>query len=331
MKKAFTLVELIAVIAILGLIALIVYPSINSVIKSAKDDSYESQTKVLEKAAREWSLDNINLLPKDEVTVVCVSQLIEGGYLSNEDVKDPRDTSKDLMGGVEISYKSGEAGDYVYKYNDKEKTCSGKTVGMKVSRITNSDDGVVLENQDGYYKGSNPNNYLDYGNKEWRILRVNEDGSLKMISNEGVRLSVTDTSFKDSSLSDYLNTSFYNSIGKNKNISKESYCLNYENGCLEEDNLKVTVMNLNDLVMASNNLNCSESNLEACYKGNYLLDYSANNGTEYTLVADGSFSLNKGTLLQDNSETKNVRPVVTLSNFNILKGNGTERNPYVAV
>ena len=330
MKKGFTLIELIAVVAILGLIALIVYPSINSVIKSSQEDSYESQTKIIEKAAGNWALDNINLLPKDEVTVVCVSQLVEGGYISNEDVKDPRDTKKELSGGVEISYKSKQ---YIYKYNDEANGCSSKSAGMANSIIMNSDDGAVLVRQDGYYKGSNPNNYLEYGDNYWRILKVNNDGSMKVISDDGIKLSVVSDDFKDSSLDSYLNTSFYGSIKDNEKIESKDYCLNYQSNCLESEKMAVTVMNLEDLVNASNNLECSESNIEACYSGNYLLEYSKENGEEYTLIKenDENLSLNDGKIESSNNGTKIVRPIVTLSRINILKGNGTYRYPYVAV
>lgn len=330
MKKGFTLIELIAVVAILGLIALIVYPSINSVIKSSQDDSYESQTKIIEKAAQAWALDNVNLLPKDEVTVVCVSQLVEGGYISNEDVKDPRDTEKELSGGVEISYKSKQ---YIYEYNDEANGCLSKSTGMANSIIMNSDDGVVLTSQDGYYKGSNPNNYLEYGDNDWRILKINDDGSMKVISDDGIKLSVSNDDFKDSSLDSYLNTSFYGSIDNNEKIASEDYCLNYQSDCLESEKMAVTVMNLEDLINASNNLNCSESNIEACYNGNYLLGYSKENGEEYTLIKvnDENLSLSDGKIESSNKKTKVVRPIVTLSKINILKGNGTSRHPYVAV
>ena len=130
---------------------------------------------------------------------------VEGGYISNEDVKDPRDTEKELSGGVEISYKSKQ---YIYEYNDEANGCSSKSTGMANSIIMNSDDGVVLTSQDGYYKGSNPNNYLEYGDNDWRILKINDDGSMKVISDDGIKLSVSNDDFKDSSLDSYLNTSF---------------------------------------------------------------------------------------------------------------------------
>ena len=46
---------------------------------------------------------------------------------------------------------------------------------------------------------------------------------------------------------------------------------------------------------------------------------------------DENLSLNDGKIESSNNGTKIVRPIVTLSRINILKGNGTYRYPYVAV
>ena len=46
-KRGFTLVELIAVVAILGLIALIVYPAIGSVIRNSRESAYNEQVAVI--------------------------------------------------------------------------------------------------------------------------------------------------------------------------------------------------------------------------------------------------------------------------------------------
>ena len=51
-RQGFTLVELITIVAILGLIALIVYPAINSVIRNVKTNSYNKQIAIIEKAAK---------------------------------------------------------------------------------------------------------------------------------------------------------------------------------------------------------------------------------------------------------------------------------------
>ncbi|MBR3898353.1 MAG: prepilin-type N-terminal cleavage/methylation domain-containing protein [Bacilli bacterium] len=122
-KKGFTLVELLLVIVIIGLIALIVYPSILRIIGDARTSSYENQVKIVEKAARAWGYKNALLLPdgsgstdKEKYGCLKLSVLTSGGYLSVDEVKDPRTTGKNLTGAVRISYSSGQ---YVYEYVDE--------------------------------------------------------------------------------------------------------------------------------------------------------------------------------------------------------------------
>ena len=43
MKKGFTLIEMLAVIVILAIISLIIFPEVNKVIKSSKEKSYKTQ------------------------------------------------------------------------------------------------------------------------------------------------------------------------------------------------------------------------------------------------------------------------------------------------
>ena len=43
MKKGFTLVEMLAVITLLGLLALVIIPASEAIIKNAKNDSYNIQ------------------------------------------------------------------------------------------------------------------------------------------------------------------------------------------------------------------------------------------------------------------------------------------------
>ena len=117
-KKAFTLVELIAVVSILGLLALVVYPSIASVIKNAKEGAYKDQVIVIENAAKSWSVDNADKIKDDgEVYNLEVNDLLNGGYISNDTIKDPRNSSKTLSGHVEIKYDSNYK-QFIYKYVD---------------------------------------------------------------------------------------------------------------------------------------------------------------------------------------------------------------------
>ena len=118
-NKAFTLIELIAVVAILALIALVVYPAINSVIKNAREQTYQDQVDVIIKAAKKWSIDNASSLPDDAEYQLPVKTLIDEGYITNDEVKDPRNSKENLNGNVIIKYED-ETKSYQYTYSDEE-------------------------------------------------------------------------------------------------------------------------------------------------------------------------------------------------------------------
>lgn len=115
MKKGFTLVELLVVIVILGLIAMVVYPAIVKVINDSKESAYETQEKIIIKAAKEWAVEHPSELPSDESTTgsVCLTTLLQEGYIDNS-IKNPY-TSQEMNGYVEIVLTSNR---YEYKYKD---------------------------------------------------------------------------------------------------------------------------------------------------------------------------------------------------------------------
>ena len=123
MKKGFTLVELLLVIVIIGFIALLVYPAILKIIGDSRTSAYESQVKIVEKAATAWGYKNAMKLPSTSATTdkekygcIKLSLLTSQGYLSVDDVKDPRYTGKSLTGAVRVYFSSGQ---YVYEYVDE--------------------------------------------------------------------------------------------------------------------------------------------------------------------------------------------------------------------
>ena len=81
MRKGFTLVELLVVIVILGLLSLVVYPSVIKVINDNRTSAYESQIKIVEKAAKEWGVENPSKLP-DNRCKISISTLTGDGYIS---------------------------------------------------------------------------------------------------------------------------------------------------------------------------------------------------------------------------------------------------------
>ena len=87
-NKGFTLMELIAVIVLLGLITLIISVPINKILKDAKTKLNNHQKEQIELAAELWAVDNPYLLPpytedKSKINVT-IEQLLSEGYFDTE-------------------------------------------------------------------------------------------------------------------------------------------------------------------------------------------------------------------------------------------------------
>lgn len=307
MKKGFTLVELVVVIVILSLIALIVYPSINSVIRSSKEKAYNDQVAIIIKAAKQWGIDNPDLLPDysgedNDKVYISLSDLTK--YLGEDSIIDPRNKKKILAGVVEVSYSSGQ---YVYRYTEKE---------SKDSLINTLNSGVLKANG-GIYKGDNPDNYVKLNNKIWRIISINN--GIKIVLNDGFNRSfdingVSD--FSSSILHDDLNSNF---DVKGMRLVSQSYG-------------HVGIISLSDYMNASNDLNCKSGVEEECANGNFLASYSKSNGAEYTLTSSGSlvYRVNFKALASNTTDVLKVRPVVVLkSDYSISAGTGSLKDPYI--
>ena len=136
-------------------------------------------------------------------------------------------------------------------------------------RLTNSNilfsmiDNGVLNNTvrgsvsaDSYYKG-NSNNYVLFSGMLWRVVKVNEDGTVKIILNEPVsNLRINYTTYKDSNVDTWLNEVFYKALhNPDDYLVKSDYCvgtinsINDENGyCDEKITSKIGLLDVNEYV-----------------------------------------------------------------------------------
>lgn len=90
-RNGFTLVEVLAVIIILGIIGVIVMPAVTGSINDSKDELYNMQISNIIEAGKTWSADNINSLPTTtgEVKKVSLQELQENGYI-DENITNPK-------------------------------------------------------------------------------------------------------------------------------------------------------------------------------------------------------------------------------------------------
>lgn len=338
-ESGFTLIELIAVVAILGLIALIVYPAIGTVIKNSRESAYKDQVNVIITAAKTWSIDNASTLPDNgSVYRLDVDTLLGEGYITDEEIKDPRDSSKNLSGVVEIKYDK-DIKQFTYNYIDNEDETDELLVNTSLADtiIENSKKKDILLANSGVYKGDNPDNYIKIDDKLWRIISNNEDGSVKVISDTNTAQIAWDVNgnvnFDLSTVKTYLNDTFFASLNSISNFKSSSFCTSYDGDkCLKQETLAAGLLTTEDYLNASNNLNCKTGTEAACKEGNYLSEFSESNGPEYTLNSvDDNISIINGGLLSTTSSKNvlNIRPVLTLDkNVKIIGGTGSKENPY---
>lgn len=103
--NGFTLTELLAVIVILGVIALIVIPVIDRVNDRAREELYIVQKNNIINAAKNWSAKNFMLLPEDDgdSITITIGQLKLSSFL-DKDITNPKSKLK-FPNDMEITIK----------------------------------------------------------------------------------------------------------------------------------------------------------------------------------------------------------------------------------
>lgn len=338
-RKGFTLIELIAVIVVLSLIALVVFPAVNSVIKNSKEKAYKQQIATIIKATKQLSYEHSQSLPDEvdgastEIELRCLTEgciyngvQINGGYINEDELIDPRNTSKNLNGVVVITYHSNQ---YNYEYKEQ---ASKNTTGSWL--LENDSAKAILKANNNTYKGANASNYINFSGSTWRILKINSDNTITIVKNTPANSLAYDSKavvdFEKATINNYLNNTYYNSLSQKSYIKPTTKCIGEGNHpCEKTYTANVGLLTTEEYVNASNDQNCNLSNPNSCQNGNFL----SNDSQEYTMNYSGNqvVGINNGNLTLVNANTVlNIRPVVTLKNTTkITGGNGSSTNPYL--
>ena len=121
-KKGFTLVELLAVIVILGLLIAIISPVVKNLINDSEDSLSEQQKKLVVEATKKYMIENSELLPEgSNRAIVYMSDLIDKGVIDNDKIIDPK-SKGEINGCVVVSYNN-EFNQYDYNYSENENDC----------------------------------------------------------------------------------------------------------------------------------------------------------------------------------------------------------------
>ncbi|MBQ6817863.1 MAG: prepilin-type N-terminal cleavage/methylation domain-containing protein, partial [Bacilli bacterium] len=113
-KKAFTLVELIGAIVILGIIAIIAIPLIDKTLKENKERAYLVQINSIKESTKNWAVDNTKLLPDlGNSYILTLKDLQNGGYIG--EVINPK-TEQPFDENTQIIIQNTDKG-YTYEVN----------------------------------------------------------------------------------------------------------------------------------------------------------------------------------------------------------------------
>lgn len=216
---------------------------------------------------------------------------------------------------------------YYKIYNPKSE--NGEKIELLSSHISQNTsivydgDGLYKDGGSYIFKGTNINNYITYSGLLWRIVKINNDGTIDIILNDHINDLMWNskiTKYMDSDIHKYLNDKFL-SILNQEYLEKTSICT--------------------DVISDLQSITCEKVNKEDYVKLINITDY-LNSKSEKTFINDDDslwtsdaskeevWYIGKDGISSNTSEEfYRIKPEVTLkSALTLIDGDGTKENPY---
>ena len=265
----------------------------------------------------------ITLKGENEITVNKGDKFKDPGIASVSDNTDGKIDTKQVK--VDSNININKNGTYEIKYSIKD-SFDNKTEVIRTVKVVQILDKIVKKETDktNYYKGNDNNNYIKLDGILFKIVGLNEDGSVKVTSSEP--LAFVDYNSVDTWLNDY----FYDKLSDNvkKYIKTDSkWCneviSNTDNytKCNKYGKKKaVGLLSVADI----NNSKDKEENSDLLGQQSFLLTNQKGNKIIKMIPIDNKFDTNS------KKEVSGIRPTINLKNNIIISsGNGTDSSPYI--
>lgn len=241
-----------------------------------------------------------------------------------------------------------------------------KETKVKVGELSVNDEGLIMDIDDNgntfYFRGNVKNNYFEFANKTWRIVKVNGNGTVKVILDDVIeKSSVYDEKLnnKIDNLNKKNNNKIYSTLDDwyqnnlkdfDKYISLSKFCndLTKENETMSNYNRinvlnnptfnclgktyssKIGILTVDEVIYAGASLNGINNNYylyNDSIKDSWWTQSAFKDSVEglyyYEISPNGEILLNS-----TGDVSKNIRPVINLMKNVEVTGAGTKENPY---
>ena len=273
---------------------------------------------------------NIVLNGKEKIVLEKGSKFEDPGIKS---VKDTTDGDIDIK-NVTVSGKvnTNKVGTYKIKYSVKDSLLN-ETVKTRVVVVQQSISSTIKSdnNNSKVYKGAVLNNYIKFSGQLYRIVGLNSDGTVKIVSNDDVGSVNYDDIYK------WLDEVYYDSLtseAKDMIVTNYKFCNDQIND-KELDKRVKCVNNTNKqkvgiLSIADYNSSLDKNNSSYLYTNtiNWMSDYNDKNSAWTTRTYFNGTDSNY--YLFSRKYNFSVRPVVILKKGLLISdGDGTYNDPYI--
>lgn len=225
-------------------------------------------------------------------------------------------------------------GRFIKLYIENNRVEETNSMAKNIKENNKDNENFKVVNGEYYFSGTNINNYVLYSNLLWRIIKINTDNTITMVSNNSITSLAKGESkeYNSSYISKWLNkkdSEEYTGILEN-NLNNMNKYLTFNKTCkdviedtknisckdLTEDTY-ITIPSLNDYVNTGGN--DSFMNNEEYF---YLINNNKENKSWYI---DNEGKLGKSY----DTDVIGVKPVITIkATIETTGGDGTEDNPY---
>ena len=332
---------------------------------SSKMDPETFETKIMEKAKSYYSTHKDELPSLNGIVSLSLNDLTVKGI-----IKDPEKMLKKNTNCSGTLYIENNNNYYSYSpiLNCTTPTDTYKSSNLKdtiISKEVTSGNGLYSIGNEYYFRGDKVDNYLVFDKRKWRITKINEDGTIRLIEdgrrdpvvwddryNEEVGASIGKNNYvkdginsriKDTLDDIYKNDSVLSEDGK-AYIKETTLCIGKRS--LEEtvndgsiecsqtlDNQYLGLLQLNEYLLASLDTSCKNADEVTCSNYNYLADFE---NSYWTLTGNSAntsqvYKINSTIMSTGANNTGMARLVINISEHTNVRGNGTEKDPYVIV